>query len=83
MTLRPVVSGFAVAGVFWFLTFSPWTADAANFWLMMSLAATTLVVWSLVVDRKALGALYAFEAKCDLAASVRRGSTSKTSPRIP
>ena len=63
MTLRPVISGFAVAGVFWFLMFSPWTAGSPNFWLAMSVAATTLVVWGLSADRKELGALYAFEPR--------------------
>jgi len=63
MTLRPVISGFAVAAVFWFFMFSPWTAGSANFWLTMSIAATTLVVWSLFNDRKELGALYGFRPK--------------------
>lgn len=63
MTLRPVVLGFSIAGVFWFFMFSPWTAGLANFWLTMSLAATTLISWSLWHDRKELGVLYGFKAR--------------------
>jgi uncharacterized protein len=63
MTLRPVVVGFMIAGVFWFLMFSPWTAGLVNFWLAMSLAGTTLVVWSFVHDRKEIEALYAFHGR--------------------
>jgi len=63
MTIRPVVAGFVIAGIFWFLMFSPWTAGLGNFWVTMSLAGTVLVVWSLVVDREQLGKLYAFQGK--------------------
>jgi uncharacterized protein len=63
MTLRPVVLGFLIAGVFWFFMFSPWTAGFTNFWLTMSLAAATLVVWSALWDRKDLRALYAFHTR--------------------
>lgn len=63
MTLRPVVIGFVIAGVFWFFMFSPWTAGLSNFWLTMSLAATTLVLLSATNDRKRLRALYAFRPR--------------------
>lgn len=63
MTIRPVVIGFVIAGVFWLFMFSPWTAGLSNFWLTMSLAATVLVVWSLVADRDELARLYTFQPK--------------------
>ena len=63
MTVRPVVVGFLIAGVFWFFLFSPWTAGASNFWLTMSLAATTLVAWSTYHDRVDLRTLYVFDPK--------------------
>ncbi len=63
MTDRSVIGGFVVAGVFWFIMFSPWTSGGVNFWLTMAVAATSLVAWSLVHDRKELGTLFAFRVR--------------------
>lgn len=63
MKLRPVITGFAVAAVFWFIMFSPWTAGMVNFWVTMSIAAGTLTTWSLINDRHSLATLYKFHTK--------------------
>jgi membrane protease YdiL (CAAX protease family) len=63
MTLRPVLLGFLLAAGFWFFMFSPWTAAAGNFWLVISIAGATLVLWSAWHDWKDLRSLYEFQTK--------------------
>jgi len=63
LSMKAVYSGFAVAAVFWLIMFSPVTAGAVNFWLMMTLAAGTLSVLALVADRGELRRLYSFEPR--------------------
>lgn len=63
MSLKPVIAGFAIAAVFWFFMFSPFTAGMVNFWLLMTLAAGILTVIALAGDRDQLAVLYAFKGR--------------------
>jgi uncharacterized protein len=63
MSLRPVVLGFIISTIFWFVMFSPWTAGLVDFWTTMALAWMVPMAWSLFYDRKELRRLYAFQAK--------------------
>jgi membrane protease YdiL (CAAX protease family) len=61
--MKPVLSGFLVAAVFWFLIFSPWTAGALNFWLLMTVAGGMLALGALWIGRSDSPVLYAFQRK--------------------
>lgn len=53
---RKLLLAVAVAALFWFYMFSPWTQGRPNFWLVMSVAAVTLssLCLAFTQDRKAL-----------------------------
>ena len=61
--MKPVLSGFLVAAVFWFLIFSPWTAGAVNFWLLMFVASGMLALGALWIGRRENTVLYAFQRR--------------------
>jgi membrane protease YdiL (CAAX protease family) len=51
----------ALAAVFWFVMFSPWTAGRFNFWVSLSLASGILAASALFVQRRRLPELFAFK----------------------
>ena len=61
--MKAVYFGFIAAALFWFIMFSPLTADSVNFWFMMTIAAGSLSVFALTMDRGELRDLYAFDPK--------------------
>lgn len=54
--------GFLVAALLWFIMFSPLTSDKVNFWLMMSLSASALTIYSLIIRRNELRNAFQFTA---------------------
>ncbi len=44
--------GFTLANAFWFVMFSPWTAQKVNFWAVMSLAGVFLTLFSFFIHKK-------------------------------
>lgn len=50
----------ALATLFWFVLFSPWTAPRLNFWLVMALATAVLSAAGLWCQREKLREIYAF-----------------------
>ncbi|MFN3781611.1 MAG: lysostaphin resistance A-like protein [Candidatus Kapaibacteriota bacterium] len=44
--MRQVIIGIAIATIFWFIMFSPFTAQKVNFWAVMSIAAVVLSSYS-------------------------------------
>ncbi|MFN3306573.1 MAG: lysostaphin resistance A-like protein [Candidatus Kapaibacteriota bacterium] len=44
--MRQVIIGIAIATIFWFIMFSPFTAQKVNFWAVMSIAAVVLTSYS-------------------------------------
>lgn len=50
----------ALATLFWFVLFSPWTAPRLNFWLVMTLATAVLSAAGLWCQREKLREIYAF-----------------------
>lgn len=61
--IKKVIPGFLIAIVFWFIMFSPWTKDLFNFWAVMLTATATLMIYSFVVGRSQLKAVYTFETR--------------------
>ncbi len=55
--------GFAIALFFWFLMFSPITAQRVNFWAVMSVATSILILYTFFVNRTQLRLLFRFEIK--------------------
>ncbi len=51
----------ALASVFWFVMFSPWTSPHINFWAVIALAASVLAGSSLYIDRRALHERYVWK----------------------
>lgn len=51
----------ALAFVFWFIMFSPWTSPHVNFWAVMALAASILAGSSLFFDKRTLREYYAWK----------------------
>jgi hypothetical protein len=65
---RSLVLPVCVAFIFWFLLFSPWTEisraiHAEYFWFAMTLATTTLGVFTLLLQRHKLARMFAFEPR--------------------
>jgi len=59
--MRNVIIGFAIALVFWFFMFAPWTAHIFNFWVVMLVATTLLTTLSLVSGKADLKRVYNFK----------------------
>ena len=57
--MKKLVIAIVVAAVFWFVMFSPWTSPYLNFWIVMSVAAGTLMSLSFVF-RKEWKPLFSF-----------------------
>lgn len=55
--------GCVLAGVFWFVLFSPMTSPMINFWGVMAAASGVLAVFGLVNSKGRLRELYAFQPK--------------------
>jgi membrane protease YdiL (CAAX protease family) len=53
----------AIAAIFWFILFSPWTSDAVPFWWGMFFAAGCLAIAALIIDRRDIAERYAFKPK--------------------
>ena len=60
--MKKLVIAIIVAATFWFVMFSPWTAPYVNFWIVMSVAAVTLITLSFVF-RKEWKSLLLFNIK--------------------
>lgn len=58
-----VVIGYAVALLFWFFMFSPWTAGSLNFWYTMLTATGILTIYSLVIGKHNNSEIYRFKFK--------------------
>ena len=58
--MKGVSVGCALAGVFWFVLFSPWTAGSLPFWPAMVAATGILAALALATDRERLRLLYVF-----------------------
>lgn len=56
--LRFPVIGFIAATVLWFIMFAPVTAPLVNFWMLMTLSAASLTIYSLIVRRAELAAAF-------------------------
>lgn len=50
--------GFLIATVLWTIMFSPVTTSGINFWLIMSLAALCLTLYSLIIRREELAHVF-------------------------
>ena len=61
--MRNVIIGLIIAAVFWFIMFSPWTKDSVNFWIMMTVAASTLIVFSLTAAKDYIKSYFAVKGK--------------------
>jgi len=59
--MAAVVVMTSLAGVFWFMLFSPWTKAFVPFWPAMSASTAVLAVTAIVLDRKTLSDVYAFK----------------------
>ena len=44
--MKKLIIAIIVAAIFWFVMFSPWTGPYINFWIVMSIAAGTLITLS-------------------------------------
>lgn len=55
--------GIAIALCFWFVMFSPITAQKINFWAVMSIATTSLILYTFLVNWKQTMLLFRFEIK--------------------
>lgn len=51
----PVIVGFLLALVLWFVMFSPWTSHLVNFWWMMTASGATLTAYAVVCSIKLNG----------------------------
>lgn len=49
--MKQIVIGVVIAFIFWFVMFSPITAQRVNFWAVMSLAAVVLTIYSYLFSR--------------------------------
>ncbi|OPY04390.1 MAG: CAAX amino terminal protease self- immunity [Syntrophaceae bacterium PtaB.Bin038] len=58
--MTSVVRLCALAALFWFVLFSPWTAPRLNFWLVMAMATAVLSAAGLWLQRAHLREIYAF-----------------------
>lgn len=58
-----IIIGYTIALVFWFVMFSPWTADSVNFWGTMAVAAGILTTYSFVFGRKNTKENFRFEKR--------------------
>lgn len=61
--MRATVGLCGLALLFWLVLFSPWTADAVNFWAGMAAATGALAGAALAADRGRLAAVYAFRLR--------------------
>lgn len=59
--MTAVVVMTSLAGVFWFILFSPWTKAIIPFWPAMSASTAVLALTAIVLDRKTLYDVYAFK----------------------
>ena len=57
--MRNLIIAIAVAAIFWFVMFSPWTSPHLNFWIVMSAAAGVLMTLSFIF-RKDWKSLFSF-----------------------
>lgn len=55
--------GIAIALCFWFVLFSPFTAQKINFWAVMSVATISLTLYTFLVNWKQTILLFRFEIK--------------------
>ena len=60
--MKKLIIAIVVASVFWFVMFSPWTSVYLNFWVVMSIAAATLITLSFAF-RKDWKAQFSFNIK--------------------
>lgn len=63
VSIGKVSGGFAIASVFWFLMFSPWTKEHFNFWYSMIAATGVLTSYSLWFGRSTLKEIYKIDFK--------------------
>jgi len=59
--MKKIIAGFIIAFAFWFLMFSPWTAEFFNFWYTMLVATGVLTLYSLYFGKDDLKRIYKFE----------------------
>lgn len=52
--MKKVYIGIGIAIIFWFIMFSPWTAQKINFWAVMFIAGMVLTAYSLTFDKTTL-----------------------------
>lgn len=55
--------GIAIAFCFWFVMFSPITAQKINFWAVMSIATVSLILYTFLANWKQTRLLFRFEIK--------------------
>lgn len=61
--MRKVIIGIAIAIIFWFVMFSPSTAQKVNFWVVMFSAGIVLSAYSLVNDKEKILFEFSFTFK--------------------
>lgn len=61
--MKKVITGYALALIFWFFMFSPWTADLLNFWGTMFVAAGVLTAYSLWFGKDYIKENFKFEKR--------------------
>jgi uncharacterized protein len=59
--MTAVVSLCALAALFWFVMFSPWTAPHLNFWLVMAMATAVLAGPGIRLQKSRLREIYSFK----------------------
>ncbi len=60
---KKVYFGFAIAAVFWFVMFFEPIAQHINFWAVMTIAASTLTIFTLLNDKEEIKQYFAFSPK--------------------
>jgi len=52
--MKKIAAAVFIANLLWFFMFSPWTASYLNFWISMSVSASTLIFLSIFFDKKSI-----------------------------
>jgi membrane protease YdiL (CAAX protease family) len=61
--MKKLLIGIAIALCFWFIMFSPLTAQKINFWAVMSIATVSLILYTFLANWKQTILLFRFEIK--------------------